>query len=349
MPEKKLNKDILIIDSTLRDGSHAIKHQLNEQQIAAYASAADKANIPIIMVGHGNGLGASSLQIGESLISDKKMVETARASIQNSKLGVFTLPGLATVKRDLSMAIDIGVDVVCVASHCTEADTTQRHVEYARSREKSVYGCLMMTHMASAQVLVEECLKLQRYGAEGIILMDSAGAYLPEDVSEKISLLTKSLDIQVGFHAHNNLGMATGNSVEAVKSGATILDTCARGFGAGAGNSQLEVLVAVLGKMGFSTGIDLYKVLDAADVAEAELMKFVPYTNSVNIVSGLAGVFSGFVKHVERISTQYGVDPKDVFFELGRRQVIGGQEDVIIEVAMSLVEKNDPKHFSNEI
>ena len=202
-----------------------------------------------------------------------------------------------------------------------------------------MYGNLMMTHMVSKEVLVEECLKSESYGAEGVILMDSAGAYLPKDVTEKISALVKAMKIPVGFHAHNNLGMAVANSVAAVEAGATIIDGCSRGFGAGAGNAQLEVIVPVLEKMGYSTSIDLYKILDAADVAEKELMKVIPNTKSVSIVSGLAGVFSGFAKHVERVSLQYGVDPRDVFFELGKRKPVAGQEDLIIEVAMNLAER----------
>jgi len=169
--------------------------------------------------------------------------------------------------------------------------------------------------------------------------MDSAGAYLPEDVTERVSTLVRELSIPVGFHAHNNLGMAIANSLAAVEAGAEMLDGCSRGFGAGAGNAQLEVLVAVLEKRGYQTGIDFYKLLDAADLAEKELMKVVPTISSVSVVSGLAGVFSGFAKPVARISTQYGVDARDIFFELGRRRIIAGQEDLILEVANDLATK----------
>jgi 4-hydroxy 2-oxovalerate aldolase len=330
---------ILVIDSTLRDGNHAVRHQLNEKQIAAYAAAAEEARLPIVMVGHGNGLGASSLQVGESTIPDELMIETARKRLVNSKLGVFVIPGFATINKDINKAITAGVDIICVACHCTEADTTQRHVEYAREKGKEIYGNLMMTHMVNKEVLVEECQKMESYGAQGVILMDSAGAYLPKDVIDKIGALFKNLKIPVGFHAHNNLSLAVANSIAAVEAGASIIDACSRGFGAGAGNAQLEVLVAVFEKMGDQTGIDLYKMLDLADLAEKELMKVIPSTRSASIVSGLAGVFSGFVKHVERISLQYGVDPRDVFFELGKRKVVGGQEDMIVEVAMNLAEK----------
>ncbi len=330
---------LLIHDVTLRDGNHAVRHQLTREQIGVYASAADKAGIPIIEVGHGNGLGASSLQVGEACITDYDMLKTARESILNSKLGVHCMPGFATINKDLKVAIEIGVDVIRIGAHCTEADITQNHIRYVREQGKEVYGSLMMTHMVSKEVLVEECLKMESYGAQGVILMDSAGAYLPNDVTEKVSTLVKALKIPVGFHAHNNLGMAIANSLAAIQAGAGIIDSAARGFGAGAGNTQLEVLVAVLEKMGYSTSIDLYKVLDAADLAEQKLMKVIPNISSVSIVSGLAGVFSGFVKHVQRIANQYGVDQRDVFFELGRRRVVAGQEDLIMDVTLELIEK----------
>jgi 4-hydroxy 2-oxovalerate aldolase len=343
MGDKYIMPKILISDPTLRDGSHAISHQLNSDQIAAYAAAAEAAGVPIVEVGHGNGLGASSLQLGESLISDMEMLKAAREKLVNSKLGIFVIPGFATINKDLSKAIELGVDVVRVVAHCTEADITERHISYARQRGKEVYGVLMMSHMVPKEILIEECRKMELYGAEGVILMDSAGAYLPKEVSEKISALVNNLTIPVGFHAHNNLGMAIANSIAAAEAGATILDGTARGFGAGAGNAQLEVLVAILEKMGYSTGIDLYKILDLSDIAEKDLIDVLPSIKSTNIVSGLAGVFSGFLKPVHRIAQKYGVDPRDVFFELGRRKVVAGQEDIIIEVAMELSQSQEEK------
>jgi len=328
--------NILISDPTLRDGNHAVRHQLNKSQIAGYAKAADAAGIPIVEVGHGNGLGASSLQVGEGLLDDRTILKVARENLTHSKLGLHVMPGFATINKDIKAAIEIGVDVFRVASHCTEADITQRHIGYIREKGREVYGVLMMSHMASKEILAEEAMKMESYGAEGIVIMDSAGAYLPGDVTERIAHLVSALTIPIGFHAHNNLGMAIANSIAAARAGTSILDGTARGFGAGAGNTQLEVLVAVLEKMGFSTGIDLYKILDAAEVAEKELMKTIPSIKSISVVSGLAGVFSGFAKHVERIAGEYGVDPRDVFFELGRRKVVAGQEDLIIEVAMEL-------------
>jgi 4-hydroxy 2-oxovalerate aldolase len=328
--------DVIISDPTLRDGNHAVAHKLTAAQIAAYARAADAAGIPIVEVGHGNGLGASSLQVGLAAIDDREMLITAREQLHTSKLGVHVIPGFGTIRKDIAGAIDLGVDVFRIGSHCTEANTTKQHIEYVRGRGKEVYGVLMMSHMASRETLRDECLKLESYGAQGVVLMDSAGAYVPEDVTERITELTEHLSIPVGFHAHNNLGMAIANSVAAVRAGATILDGTARGFGAGAGNAQLEVLVAVLEKLGYRTGIDLYKILDASDVAERELMHHAPVIQSMSIVSGLAGVFSGFSKPVDRISREYSVDPRDVFFELGKRRAVAGQEDLILEVAMQL-------------
>ncbi len=329
-------KNILISDPTLRDGNHAVAHQLNLHQIATYCAAADNANVPIVEVGHGNGLGASSLQVGLAAVDDVSMLETARKNLSKSKLGIHVIPGFATIKRDLEKAIAIGVDVIRVASHCTEADITQRHIGYAREKGKEAYGVLMMSHMAPPHLLVEEAQKMEHYGAEGIIIMDSAGAYLPSDVTTRIKALVEGLKIPVGFHAHNNLGMAIANSVAALQAGAKILDGTARGFGAGAGNAQLEVLVAVLEKMGYETGINLYKILDAADIAEKEVMPIVPTIKSESIISGLAGVFSGFSKHVARISKEYNVDQRDIYFALGKRRVVAGQEDIIIEVANQL-------------
>jgi len=327
---------ILISDPTLRDGNHAVQHQLTLEQVAGYCAAADAAGVPIIEVGHGNGLAASSLQVGESSVTDREMLVTARKNLPHSKLGIHVMPGFATIPRDLAPAIDIGVDVIRVACHCSEADITQRHIGYVRERGRQVFGVLMMTHMLDKDRLAEEAQKMESYGAEAIMIMDSAGAFLPPDVSTRIDTLVRILHIPVGFHAHNNLGMAVANSIAALESGATILDGTARGFGAGAGNTQLELLVAVLHKMGYETGIDLYKILDAADLAEKNMIPVIPTIKSISIVSGMAGVFSGFAKHVQRISAQFKVDPRDVFFELGRRGIVAGQEDLIIEVANQL-------------
>lgn len=331
-----MSKRVLISDPTLRDGNHAVRHQISQAGFKAYCTAAESAGVPIVEVGHGNGLGASSMLVGECSLDDETILRTARECLSRSRLGIHAIPGFCTIQRHLSMAMELGVDVFRIASHCTEADITQRHIEYVRNQGREVFGVLMMSHMASPSVLADEARKMQAYGAEGVIVMDSAGAYLPADVSERIGLLASTLDVPVGFHAHNNLGMGIANSVAAVEAGASIIDGSARGFGAGAGNAQLEVLVAVLQRMGFDTGIDLYRMLDAADLAERELIPAVPTISSTSIVSGLAGVFSGFVKQVNRIGQEHGVDPRDIFFELGRRNAVAGQESLILEVALQL-------------
>lgn len=331
-----MTQRILISDPTLRDGNHAVRHQISEAGFVAYCAAAEAAKVPIVEVGHGNGLGASSMLVGECSLSDENILRISRAQLSNSKLGIHAIPGFCTIQRHLTMAVDLGVDVFRIAAHCTEADITQRHIEYVRNQGKEVFGVLMMSHMASPEVLADEARKMQAYGAEAVIIMDSAGAYLPNDVTKRITSLVEALDVPVGFHAHNNLGMGIANSVAAVVAGATMIDGSARGFGAGAGNAQLEVLVAVFEKLGYETGIDLYKMLDAADLAEREMIPQLPTISSTSIVSGLAGVFSGFVKQVNRVGEEHGIDPRDIFFELGRRNAVAGQESLILEVALKL-------------
>lgn len=332
------DRRILISDPTLRDGNHAVRHQLSVEQIAAYCSAADAAGVSIVEVGHGNGLGASSLQLGESLTPDHLALQTARENLKHSKLGIHVIPGFATIERDLKPALALGVDVVRVAAHCTEADICERHIGFSRSQGVEVWGCLMMSHMISPNLLLEQARKMESYGAEGVVFMDSAGYYLPEDVRQRVELLASELSIAVGFHAHNNLGLAIANSVAAANAGATLLDACARGFGAGAGNAQLEVLIAVLERLGYITGVDLYKILDTGDIAEKILMKEIPSIKSLSVVSGMSGVFSGFMKPVMRIAKEFNIDSRDIFFELGRRKIVAGQEDLILEVAKELAQ-----------
>ena len=341
-----MTKKILISDPTLRDGNHAVRHQLSRESFIAYCQATEAAGVPIVEVGHGNGLGASSLLVGECKLSDEEILSISRTNLKKSKLAIHVIPGFCTIKSDLARAVDLGVDIFRVGSHCTEADITDRHIAFARKAGKEAYGVLMMSHMASPEILLEEAKKMESYGAEAIVIMDSAGAYFPDDVTQRITTLVEGLSIPVGFHGHNNLGMAVINSVAAVKAGATIIDGSIRGFGAGAGNTQLEVLVAVFERLGFETGIDLYKILDAADLAEKEFNPVAPFSSPVSIVSGLAGVFSGFSKQVARTAEEYHVDPRDIFFQLGKRKAVAGQESLIIEVAHQLATQNILKKAS---
>jgi 4-hydroxy 2-oxovalerate aldolase len=322
-------------DPTLRDGQHAVRHSLGAEQFRAYLKAADAAAVPVVEVGHGNGLAASSLQVGRARLSDDEMMSIARETLTTSKLGVLMFPGWATT-QDIKNALAYEVDLVRIATHCTEASVAERHLGFLRDEGVEAHGILLMTHMASPDQLAEECARLVGYGATGVGILDSSGHFLPSDVTARIGAICAAVDVPVMFHGHNNLGMAVANSIAAAQAGAGILDACARGFGAGAGNTQLEVLVPVLERLGFRTGIDLYRLLDAADIAGRELMPAPPTIDSVSIVSGLAGVFSGFKKPVLDIAAREGVDPRDVFFELGRRQVVAGQEDLIVEVALAL-------------
>lgn len=334
---------INFFDSTLRDGSHAVAHKLTLDNIQDYCTNADDIGFHTIIVGHGNGLGASSLNVGFSLNSDIELLKTAKKNLKNTLLGGFLLPGFGTIKDDLIPAFEAGLDLVCVASHCTEADITKQYIEYIRQQQKEVYGVLMLQHTIDHNHILEECKKMQSYGAMGIILMDSAGASLPDFVGERINILVNNLSIPVGFHAHNNLSLAIANSVEAVKAGATIIDGTVNGFGAGAGNCQLEVLVAVLEKMGIDTNIDLYKTMDlASDVVSTFSVKQ-QGISEINLISGIAGVFSSYAPHVEAAAKQFGVDARDIFLKMGERKTVGGQEDIIVEVAAMLANQKIKK------
>ncbi len=332
------NNKVLLYDVTLRDGSHAIKHQLTKEQIITYAKLVDSSGVSVVEVGHGIGLGASSLQIGKSLLSDEIMLRTVKDNLDNALLGIHVVPGYATVSKNIAKAIECGVDVIRVATHCTEADTSEQHISYVREKGHRVYGGLMMSHMISPEMLVQEALKMESYGAEGITILDSGGTFLPEDVTKRITLLKRSLKVPIGFHGHNNLGMAIANSLAAVKAGAYIIDGSISGFGGGAGNSSIELLAAVFSMKGIETGVDLYKILDAADLAE-DIFKVLPKITSSSIVSGMSGIVSVFSKPVARAAEIYKVDPRDIYFELGRRGAIAGQEDLIIEVAQKLARK----------
>lgn len=340
---------LLFFDSTLRDGSHAVAHQLSVKNIRDYCRRIDPAGLHVVIVGHGNGLGASSLQVGLAATSDEMMLKTARKELKKTKLGVFLIPGFGTIKDNLQPAIDTGVDLFCVAIHCTEADVTKQHIEFLRRRGKDVYGVLMMYHRASKEKLLEQALKMQEYGAMGIILMDSAGASTPDMVAETTAHLSGALDIRLGFHAHNNLGLAVSNSLIAVQNGASFIDGTLRGFGAGAGNCQLEVLAGLMLKMGISTDLDLYRMMDVSDGIVSGMMKRPQEISSISLISGVAGVFSGFAAHVKKAAERFKVDPRDIFMELGRRKMVAGQEDFIVDVAMYLASKKKMEKESYDI
>ena len=332
-------KNIIITDSSLRDGNHAVKHSITLDSIKKYCQFADQAGISIVEVGHGNGLGASSLLIGQSPYTDTQMLTIARDNLKTSKLGIHIIPGIATVKKDIDNAIDIGVDVFRVATHCTEGTLSKSHIEYLRSKNKTVFGVLMMSALTDAKTLVDNAMYMQEYGAEAVIIMDSTGTYLPKDVEERVRLLKWELDIEVGFHAHDNLGLATANSLTAVESGATYIDACIRGFGAGAGNAHLETLIPVLEKSKYELGIDFQKVIIEADRVMDYLIPTAPVSTPVNVLTGLNRLFSGFEKPIIKASKLFGIEYSSLIFELGNRKLVAGQEDLILEVAEKLKNK----------
>jgi 4-hydroxy 2-oxovalerate aldolase len=266
------------------------------------------------------------------------MLTTAKKYLNNSKLGIHTIPGLSTVD-DAKAAIDYGVDVFRVATHCTEATLSKSHIEYLASTNKEVYGVLMMSALITADELVEQAKIMESYGAQAIIIMDSTGTYLPSDVTERISKLKAYTNIKVGFHAHNNLGCAVANSLAAVEAGATMIDACIRGFGAGAGNAPLELVLPVFEKSGYSTGINFEETIKEADKVMDYLVPEAPITTPINVLTGLTRLFSGFEKPIIKASKLYGVEYSSLIFELGNRKLVAGQEDLIIEVAQKLKNK----------
>ena len=334
-----MKAQITISDPTLRDGNHAIRHQLSAAQIKMYAAAAERAGIDVLEVGHGNGLGGSSSLLGHARETDLSMLETARAQCRGTKIGIHFIPGLGK-RTDLETAIDMGVDVFRIASHCTEANTTRRYIEIIKTKGRAVYGVLMMSHMADVDLLCEQAMLMEHYGADGIVLMDSAGFSTPRLVREKVRRLNRELRGKVGFHAHNNLGLAIANTLTAVESGATIVDGCAKGFGAGAGNAQLETLVAVLEREKYSINTSFRRIVQLIETAEATITETVPNIKCSNIASGLYGLFSGYVPHIERISKELSIDPYELSRRLAARKLVAGQEDIILEEAHQMIRES---------
>lgn len=339
----KTESMVQLLDTSLRDGNHAVGHSISCDQIRRYAEAADAAGIDMIECGHGNGLGASSLHVGRSTETDAEMLAAAREVVTKARLVTLALSGFATRKRDLALALASGVDVVRLGAHCTEADVSVPHIDFVRSNGCAAHGVLMMAHWAPVEVLCEQARLMVNAGAQAIIIMDSAGTLTPNSVTERISAMKDSVDVPIGFHAHNNLHLAVANALAAASAGATILDASARGFGAGAGNAAIEVLVAALDHLGIPWSGDTYGVLDAAEYAADELIPATPHTDSLTIMSGLSAVFSGFAPHVRRAATCYGVDQRAILSELGRRRVVAGQEDVVVDVALALAGESTPE------
>ena len=333
---EKTKKEIKICDISLRDGNHAVKHQLTKEHIKQYCQFAESAGLFYVEVGHGNGLGASSLLIGEALLSDEEMLQTARDILQNTKLGVHIIPGFATVHKHVQMAIDYGVDIFRVASHCTEANMTKVAIEFLCKANKEVHGVLMMSPLAPYQTLLAEAKKMQSYGAKAIIIMDSTGSFLPSDLQQLLPILREGLEIEVGFHAHNNLGCAVGNSLAAVENGASMLDACIRGFGAGAGNTPLEVMLAALQQSKYRTGVDLNTVILQAETVLGSMVPANPCIEPIHILTGLNKLFSGFSTKILELAKTYGIPYPELTQEISKRKLIAGQEDLLVEIALEL-------------
>lgn len=331
-------KRVHIVDTTLRDGSHAVSHSFTVEQVRAVAEGLDKVGVSLIEISHGDGLAGSSVNYGFSHTDEMELIKAAGKVIKNSKLTVLLLPGIGTIE-DLEEAKEHGAQAVRVATHVTEADIAIQHIKHAKSIDMMAVGFLMMTHMASPEKIVEQAKIFVDCGADYINLADSSGYMLPDDVRARVSALREAIDIPIGFHSHNNLGLSIANSIAAVEEGATYLDATCRGLGAGAGNTQNEVLCAVLDRLGYDTGVDLYGIMDVAEELVEPIMHRPQVINTASLMLGYAGVYSSFLLHTYKAAEKFNLNPRDILVELGNRKMVGGQEDMIIDVAYQLSQK----------
>ena len=330
-------KKITVHDMTLRDGMHPKRHQMTLEQMTGIAQGLDAAGIPLIEVTHGDGLGGSSVNYGFPAHTDEEYLSAVIPLMTQAKVSALLLPGIGTIDH-LQMARDLGVHTIRVATHCTEADVSQQHIRYARKLEMDTVGFLMMAHMASPEKLLEQALLMESYGANCIYCTDSAGYMLPEDVKARIGLLRDKLhpDTELGFHGHHNLAMGVANSLVAVEYGASRIDAAAAGLGAGAGNTPMEVLIAVCARSGIETGVDVYKIQDVAEDLVVPMMDFPIRIDRDALTLGYAGVYGSFLLFAKRAEKKYGVSARDILVEMGRRGMVGGQEDMIEDTAMTM-------------
>lgn len=331
-----------LTDTTLRDGSHAISHSYTPEMVRNIVSQLDEAGVPVIEVSHGAGLNGSTIQQGFSLHSEYDLIKVAVETAKRAKIASLFVPGIGT-SNELKKAVEIGIDVIRIAVHCTEADVTQQYFRLAKELGIEAVGFLMMSHTQPASVLAEQAKLMESYGADCVYVVDSAGALVPEGVKERVSALKNALSIEVGFHAHNNLGLAIGNSLAALEAGADQIDGTLRGLGAGAGNAATEVLVAVLNKMKIETGINLSILMDAAEEVVTPIIPAPIVIDRDNLSSGYAGVYNSFLLHVRHAAEKFGVRASEIMEELGKRNAVAGQEDWILDVAVELAEKNKVK------
>ncbi len=329
--------DIRITDTSLRDGSHHKRHQFTKEEVRDIVGALDHAGVPVIEVAHGDGLGGSSFNYGFSKVPEQELIKLAAETAKDAKIAFLMLPGLG-IKEDIKEAHDNGASVCRIATHCTEADVSVQHFGFARDLGLETVGFLMMSHTVSPEKLAKQARIMADAGCQCVYVVDSAGALVLEDVSDRVSALTAELgdDAQVGFHGHENLDLAVANSVMAVRAGAKQIDGSVRRFGAGAGNSPVEALVGVFDKIGVKTGIDFFDVLDAAEDVVAPVMGQECQLDRNAMTIGYAGVYSSFLKHAVRQAERYGVPAHELLLRAGQRKLIGGQEDQLIDIALEI-------------
>ncbi len=331
-------KKITVHDMSLRDGMHAKRHQISVEEMVTIATAMDEAGIPMIEVTHGDGLGGASVNYGFPAASDEDYLRAVCGAVKRTKVSALLLPGIGTVDH-LEMALDCGISTIRVATHCTEADVSEQHLTMASKIDGlDTVGFLMMAHMATPEQLVEQLKLMEGYGANCVYITDSAGYMLPDDVSARIALARQKLDpaTEIGFHGHHTLGMGIANSLAAVEAGATRIDGSLAGLGAGAGNTPLEVFIAVCERMGVETGVDLFKAMDVAEDLIVPLMEHMVRVDRDSLTLGFAGVYSSFLLFAKRSADKYGLSARDILVELGRRGTVGGQEDMIEDLALDM-------------
>ncbi len=328
-------KKILIQDATLRDGMHALGHQYTIEQMVSIAKKLEEAKVDLIEVSHGDGLNGNSFNYGFSKHKEEDYLRAVAEVLSYARLAALLLPGIGTVE-DMKMAKACGVHTIRIATHCTEADISKQHIETARKMGFDVVGFLMMAHQTTTDKLVEQAKLMESYGSNCVYVVDSAGAMLMSDTQEKIKAFKNNLSVEVGYHNHNNLGLGVANTIIAMQSGADRVDGSVAGMGAGAGNCPLEVLIAVCERMGIETGVGLYPLIDCADHLVRPLQLRPVQTDGNALMLGYAGVYSSFLLHTERASKRFNVDSRDILMELGRRKMVGGQEDMIVDVALDL-------------